>query len=138
MNSEIRYAGFWSRVAATVLDGIWLYGIIYLVLWFLLGPELYGPDMKYTLTQFIFEWVIPFIVVMAFWMKKASTPGKMLFNMRLVDAKTHGPVSTQRLAIRYFAYLVSMLPLGLGLLWVAWDKKKQGWHDKIAGTVIVR
>ena len=39
---------------------------------------------------------------------------------------------------RYLAYFLSTLPFGLGLLWVAWDPKKQGWHDKLAGTVVVR
>jgi uncharacterized RDD family membrane protein YckC len=31
-----------------------------------------------------------------------------------------------------------MLPLFIGLIWVAFDKKKQSWHDKLAGTVVVR
>lgn len=138
MNLEIQYAGFWSRTFATVIDGIWLYGIIYTILWFLIGPDIFNPDAPYTMTQFIIEWVIPLIVVMAFWIVKSATPGKMLFQMRIVDAESLQPVSPARLLVRYLAYFISMLPLGLGFLWVAWDKKKQGWHDKIAGTVIVR
>ncbi len=39
--------------------------------------------------------------------------------------------------VRYLAYFVSLVPLGLGYLWVALDKRKQGWHDKIAGTVVI-
>ena len=39
---------------------------------------------------------------------------------------------------RYFGYLLSVIPFGLGLLWVAFDKKKQGWHDKMSGTIVVR
>jgi len=39
--------------------------------------------------------------------------------------------------IRYVGYFVAVLPLGLGILWVAWDKKKQGWHDKMAKTLVV-
>ena len=138
MNTEIRYAGFWSRTFATVIDSIWLYGIIYTILWFLIGPDIFNPDASYTMTQFIIEWVIPLIVVMAFWIVKSATPGKMLFQMRIVDAESFQPVSPARLLVRYLAYFISMLPLGLGFLWVAWDKKKQGWHDKIARTVIVR
>lgn len=39
---------------------------------------------------------------------------------------------------RYLGYFVSMLFLGLGCIWVAFDSRKQGWHDKLAGTVVVR
>jgi uncharacterized RDD family membrane protein YckC len=138
MDSGIQYAGFWSRTFATVIDSIWLYGIIYTILWFLLGTDIFSPDARYTMTQFAFEWVIPLIVVMAFWIIKSATPGKMLFQMRIVDAETLQPVPPARLLVRYLAYFISMLPLCFGLLWVAWDKRKQGWHDKIAGTVIVR
>lgn len=138
MESEIRYAGFWLRTLATVIDSIWLYGIIYTMLWFLVGPDIFNPEARYTLTQFTFEWIIPLIVVMAFWITRSASPGKMLFQMRIVDAKSLQPVSPSRLLVRYLAYFISMLPLFFGCLWVAWDKKKQGWHDKIARTVIVR
>jgi uncharacterized RDD family membrane protein YckC len=137
MDSDIRYAGFWSRTLATVIDSIWLYGIIYAILWVLVGPDIFSSDANYTMTQFTFEWVIPLIVVMAFWIMKSATPGKMVFQMRIVDAENFQPVSTSRLLVRYLAYFVSIFPLGFGFLWIAWDKKKQGWHDKIARTVIV-
>jgi len=34
-------------------------------------------------------------------------------------------------------YFIAFLPVGLGFFWIIWDKRKQGWHDKIAGTVVV-
>ena len=48
-----------------------------------------------------------------------------------------GETLTQ-LVIRYLGYFVSTIPLGLGLLWVGFDRRKQGWHDKMANTVVVR
>ncbi|MGA7985503.1 MAG: RDD family protein [Burkholderiales bacterium] len=39
--------------------------------------------------------------------------------------------------IRFLGYFVSIVPLGLGFLWIAFDRKKRGWHDLIAGTVVV-
>jgi uncharacterized RDD family membrane protein YckC len=138
MSGDTKYAGFWPRLVATIVDSIWLYGIIYTILWLLIGLGLFGPESTFTPTRFVFEWVLPAIVVMAFWVTKSATPGKMLFKMRIVDAETYQPVSAPRLFLRYVAYFVSMLPLCLGFLWVAWDKKKQGWHDKIAKTIIVR
>jgi len=39
---------------------------------------------------------------------------------------------------RYFGYYVSGLILALGFIWIAFDKRKQGWHDKLAGTLVIR
>ncbi len=39
---------------------------------------------------------------------------------------------------RYLGYFASTIPLCLGFLWIAFDKRKQGWHDKLAGTVVIR
>ena len=58
--------------------------------------------------------------------------------MIIVDARTGKAPSKGQLIGRYFAYYLSLLPLGLGFLWIAWDQRKQGWHDKIAGTVVIR
>ncbi len=62
----------------------------------------------------------------------------MLVSAKIVDAKTGQPASTGQLIGRYFAYIVSTLPLMLGFIWIAFDPRKQGWHDKLAGTIVVR
>jgi uncharacterized RDD family membrane protein YckC len=67
-----------------------------------------------------------------------ATPGKMAISARVVDASTGNTLSVGQSVGRYLAYFVSILPLGIGLLWVAFDSRKQGWHDKLAGTVVVR
>ena len=138
MKEEVIYAGFWSRFLATIIDTIWLYGIIYTALWYLLGASIFDPEAAFSAIQFSFEWLIPLFVVMAFWVVKSATPGKMLLNIKIVDAETHDKVPAGRLMLRYFAYFVSMVPLLLGFFWVGWDKKKQGWHDKIAKTVLIK
>jgi uncharacterized RDD family membrane protein YckC len=55
-----------------------------------------------------------------------------------VDEKTGGKPSTGQLIGRYLGYYVSILPLMLGIIWVGIDKRKQGFHDKLAGTLVVR
>jgi uncharacterized RDD family membrane protein YckC len=62
----------------------------------------------------------------------------MAIGARIVDAETGGKPSTRQLIVRYLGYYVSMLPLMAGIVWVALDPRKQGWHDKLAGTVVVR
>jgi len=56
----------------------------------------------------------------------------------IVDAKTLGKPSFGKLVLRYIGYYVSTIPLLLGLIWVGIDKRKQGWHDKIAGTLVLK
>jgi len=62
----------------------------------------------------------------------------MAISAKIVDAQTGEKASTGQLVGRYFGYYISGIPLGLGIIWVAFDKRKQGWHDKLAGTVVVR
>jgi len=78
------------------------------------------------------------VATIVFWRFRGATPGKMLISARIVDAKAYGPPSTGKLIGRYFAYLVSIIPIFLGFLWIAFDKRKQGWHDKLAGTVVIQ
>lgn len=132
------YAGFWLRVAASLIDTLWLCIVIYALMVLLLSPEALLPDAPYSPLRFVLEWVVPVAVVIGFWMFRSATPGKMLFNLKVVDARTLGPVPMPRLLLRYAGYYVSTIPLGVGLLWVGWDARKQGWHDKLAGTVVIR
>ena len=84
------------------------------------------------------NYILPAVAVITFWIYKSATPGKMAPNLTIVDAKTGGKPSTGQLIGRYFGYYVSIIPLFLGLIWVGIDKRKQGFHDKLAGTVVIR
>ncbi len=77
-------------------------------------------------------------IFVLFWIVKSATPGKMLMGCSIVDAETLGKASNGQNFIRYLAYFVSLFPLGLGFVWIGLDSKKQGWHDKIAGTLVIK
>ena len=83
------------------------------------------------------ELVFPAVAVLAFWRFAGATPGKMALWLKIVDAKTGAAPSTARLVVRYIGYVVSSLPLFLGFAWIAIDRRKQAWHDKIAGTLVI-
>ena len=103
------------------------------------GSEYFeSEDLILGTYDFILTWIFPFIFTVLFWIYKSATPGKMALKAVIVDAKTGDLLTTKQSIIRYLAYYISIIPLGLGCLWVAWDQKKQGWHDKIAGTVVIR
>lgn len=77
------------------------------------------------------------VFVTVFWHFWAATPGKMLCRLRVVDAKTEGPMGDWQSILRILGYFVSALVFGLGFMWMGLDKKRRGWHDMIAGTVVL-
>jgi len=150
-NEGVQYVGFWARVMAALIDSALILLIIAPLLYWFYGPayfapmlgSLYGPASSAGAglsgpVEFLLNWVFPAIAVIVFWIYRQATPGKMIIGARIVDAKTGGPPSTGQLIGRYLGYYVSMIPLFLGMIWVAFDARKQGWHDKLAGTVVVR
>jgi len=147
-DNGIVYIGFWLRFAASIIDTIAITAIILPILLLLYGKGLFAihvdPDLITTLQnmtpefgEFIIKYILPAIAVILFWIFKSATPGKMAINAVIVDAKTFGKPSTRQLIVRYLGYYISILPFMLGLFWVAFDRRKQGWHDKLAGTVVI-
>jgi len=135
---EPQYVGFWMRLLAFFVDSLILTVVIALILIGIFGRNYLQLSVqgKTLWADILFQVVLPAVAAILFWRYRGATPGKMLISARIVDAKTFGPPSTGKLIGRYFAYLVSMIPIFLGFLWIAFDKRKQGWHDKLAGTVV--
>ena len=160
-----QYVGFWLRTVAALIDSLLLMLIILPVTIFTFGwssIELWGDLLGATSVEelmeldeawkevektaggfggtinFLISWVLPAIAVVVFWIARQATPGKMVFSAVIVDA-TSGEVPSGRQMIgRNLGYFIALIPFGLGILWVGLDKRKQGWHDKLAGTVVVR
>lgn len=139
-DSEFEYAGFWIRFAALIVDNL-IIMIISAPYWFYNYQQMVAMPVDqmplYSAGDAILHLVIGAAVVW-FWVKKGATPGKMLFGLQVRDAKTGQFISVPRALLRYFSYLISYLILCLGFIWAGFDKKKQGWHDKIAKTVVVK
>ena len=146
-DSELEYAGFWSRVLASIVDTI-LVVIATTPLLMLFGfsfnsgfdlDNLENSSALFSISPgSLIQNLLPAVIVIAFWATLQATPGKMLISARIVDAKTGAAPTLGQCVLRYLGYFVSIIPLCLGLIWVAFDARKQGWHDKIAGTVVVR
>ena len=66
-----------------------------------------------------------------------QTLGKRVLGIRVIDYATGGPLGYGKAFLRYIGRIVSGAVCVLGYLWMLWDKEKQTWHDKIAGTVVV-
>lgn len=137
-SAQLVYAGFWRRMFATLFDSVLLLLVVCPTLIFVHGWGLVliranppGP-LEVGLA------LMATLAVMLFWIYKGATPGKMLVGVRIVDARTGAPASKTQLVARYIAYYVSMLAVGMGFFVIAQDPHKQGWHDKIARTAVVR
>ena len=138
-NENLEYAGFWIRVGAALLDSIMILLITVPLMLIIYGDAVWeNKSMLMGPADFLINYVFPAIAVIIFWLYKSATPGKMILGLTVIDATTGNPLSVRQAIGRYFGYLVSMFPLMLGIFWIGWDKKKQGWHDKLSNTVVVR
>lgn len=137
--NDIQYASFWLRMGASALDSVWVIALTLSLGWLVYGMMYFESEALIKGNADIFiSFILPFILTMAFWLYKSATPGKILLGMIIVDADTLQAPSKRQLTIRYFSYYLSMLPLFLGFFWVIWDDRKQGWHDKLAGTLVIK
>jgi len=136
---ELRYVGFWMRVFASLIDTLILVvfiGLIALAVYGLQYVRL-SSEGQTLMFDLLVQGLLPALAVIVFWRYRGATPGKMLISAKIVDAQTLGTPSTGQLIGRYFAYIVSCIFM-LGFIWIAFDRRKQGWHDKLAGTVVIR
>ncbi len=149
-----QYAGFWLRVGATFIDAA-LYCIVALpILLGIYGTQYFdsGEDESFTalllsywtdyfksagLADALLTHVVPALLLIWLWRWKQATPGNLLTRTRIVDANTLGALSTGQCILRYIAIILAELTI-VGLLWIAWDRRKQGLHDKLARTLVVR
>ncbi|GAA3972772.1 RDD family protein [Allohahella marinimesophila] len=136
---EMDYAGFWVRAGAALIDSILILLIIAPLLTVIYGERYWtGAAIVYGPADVLITYVAPAVVVILFWMFKSATPGKLWLKLEIIDADTGGQPTTAQLIKRYLGYYVSMLPFCLGFFSAGRDPRKQGWHDKLASTLVVR
>lgn len=139
--APIEYAGFWIRVAASVIDTIFVMCVTLPLLVAVYGWEYFDLEKTGLIAgpaEAIISWVLPAIAVVLFWIYRQATPGKSILGLQIQDSRTGGPLTPWQSVVRYLGYFVSSIALFLGLIWVCFDPKKQGWHDKMAHTVVVK
>lgn len=142
---EPKYVGFWARFAANFLDGILIsifispasIRIIYLLSKGKIRSDWISESACVAIAFYSVLYILSQVILLVLWCKKQASIGKMAISVKIVDAKTGGAPTKKQLIGRYFAYILSCLSLGVGFLWIAFDSKKQGWHDKLAGTTVV-
>lgn len=156
--AELEYVGFWARFVAFLIDSV--LALILISPLTALLPEttslqltdmmsIAGGDLQPLMNlqqidvvpgpaEFLISYVLPIVAAVLFCLARQATPGKMAIGARIVDARTGGKPGLGQLIVRYVGYYVSIVVFFLGFAWIALDVRKQGWHDKMAGTVVVR
>lgn len=138
-DGELEYVGFWPRVGAMLIDTLLTFLLTTPLLFMLYGRQYYAmPGFLQGPWDFVVSYLLPAAVVIGCWEKWGATPGKMAIGAKIVDAGTGEAPELSQLIGRYIGYFLASIPLLLGLIWVGFDRKKQGWHDMFAGTVVVR
>jgi uncharacterized RDD family membrane protein YckC len=130
--------GFGPRLVATLVDGLMIALVTWPVLIGFYGADYLGSTGYAGPLDFLLTFILPSIATVIFCIFLGATPGKMLFGALIVDARTGLAPSVAQCIGRYFAYFVSGFALGIGFLWIAGEQHKQGWHDKLATTLVVR
>jgi uncharacterized RDD family membrane protein YckC len=114
-------AGFWIRMVALLFDVILVAVVLHLLLrssdrLFLVILATYGAVM---------------------WKLRGSTVGGIIFNLQLVQQDGR-EMEWSTAIVRALSSFLSLIALGIGFIWIAVDPENRAWHDKIAGTIVVR
>ena len=127
VSAETVSADFATRLVAWLIDAV-IIGVPTMILAMILPMPL----------VYLLALVAGIAYQVYFWTSTGQTPGKMAMGLKVVNAETGELLDMGGAAIRYVGYIVSALPVYLGFLWVIWDPKHEGWHDKIAKTKVIK
>ncbi len=154
-NYQGHYAGFSSRLVAYAIDLIVAVVGISVIWWLLIVTieilkvrevlDALGWSDRFAILfnpndDFVLRGVVIIVGVglyHVFFLTLANrTMGKALMGLQVVPLKG-GRIGIVRATLRYLGYIVSIIPLFFGFIWILVSRKRQGWHDKIAGTCVV-
>lgn len=141
--ARTEFAGLWRRNLASSVDTLLLlpvFALVHLVvMWSADGGLLQLPEPRSTrfIAYFGLQLLVPMLLTVWCWCRYGTTPGKYVFQLRVVDARTGGRLAWDMAMLRYVGYVVSALPLGLGFLWADLEPQKQTWHDKMALSLVL-
>lgn len=129
--------GLLRRIAAMLYDALLVAALLFLATVPFIAvrrgaPVETGDNLLYRAVLF----AVVFAFFVGFWSRSGRTLGMQSWGLQLETADGRIP-SVATASLRFFAALVSLLPLGLGYLWQIWDPQKLTWHDRISKTRLV-
>ncbi len=146
--TPIRYGGAFRRLLANIIDSLvvsiiqFIAGLAIGFMLIFLSPNLPENNPIKIVGQLVAA-LIYFVVTVGYPVyfigTRGQTPGKMAMGIKIVgiDSGQH-PSFVNAFLREVIGKFLSGIFLGLGFLWIIWDEKKQGWHDKIARTIVIK
>ena len=131
----LAFAGPGARLVAYIVDIIIVSLVV--VLLSILGVALAVTIPPLAILPIVAVIVIPLIYFPYYWSNSGQTPGMKMMGIRVVRDRDGGPVTSGQAVLRLLGYWVSGAVFYIGYIWIFIDKRKRGWHDLIAGTVVV-
>jgi uncharacterized RDD family membrane protein YckC len=136
----VEYAAPGRRLAALLIDATLLVAVVagILLAWMTITgakPETHTHILQRAATGGVLSALVLKVMLDA-WLQ--GTPGLRLMDCRLVDARGEQAIGLGRSLLRMVGLILALLPGMLGLLWMFWSKRRQGWHDLLAGSVVIR
>ena len=136
INEATRFGGFWIRVLAYFIDTVILITALSPVL-FILSLIALEIELNFRLPDIfslVASWIYFSVLDSSSWQ---ASVGKKAVGLKVVD-KNGDRISFGRATGRHFAKIISGLTIFIGYMMVGWTKRKEGLHDKIAGTLVIR
>jgi len=151
---QTTYAGFWIRVVARLVDTL-LLGIPFSILFgiFAAAGGLFASTSNSNSQSsngaaaalfggaFVLFYLLALAVTFGYWIyfwgSSGETIGMRLLRLRIIDANTGARIGYGRATIRLLMTFINTWACYIGWIWVAFDTRKQGWHDKVANSVVV-
>ncbi len=140
----IRFAGHGARLVAYIIDTIVVTVLMFVVL-LVFGALVTGAAVSGSAGLAVGGGLLLVLAVVAlallyfpfFWARGGQTPGMKLFRIRIVRDRDGGPISGGQALLRLLGYFVNGVVFYIGYVWILVDKRRRGWHDLIAGTVVI-
>lgn len=162
--SAAEYGGFWQRSGGYIIDALITFVIagvpalmVGSIIFMAQAPDIaiyraWNPDIALTPEQLeqlhdarrnqaIASSIVAVVLALGYYVPlnaRGATFGKRMVGLRVEDHATRDAIGYPRAFARYVVAIVGGLAILIGYLWCIWDEKKQTWHDKAAGSVVVR
>ena len=142
VEERVRVLGFGWRLLAQLIDGLvivlFTFGLVVALFFLVLLFAMFDPNDPVNLNGLIVitAMIVSLIYYVGAWSRTGQTVGKSMLGMRIVATDGSG-ISVGKAVLRYIGYIISGLVFSIGFLWINFSDKRQGWHDKMAGTYVI-
>jgi uncharacterized RDD family membrane protein YckC len=142
----VRFAGHGGRLLAYIIDtiiltalfmGLTVIGLVFLGAGIDAAGNVTGGGAGAFFLLMLLGVVVALVYFPFFWARSGATPGMRVFRLRVVRDRDGGPISGGQAIMRLVGYWINSIVLYIGFAWILVDQRRRGWHDLIAGTVVI-